>query len=159
MNKVKVTVCGKTFNLSTDNDVYRIMALAEKLDKDIAALNESMPSLGVQSAAIICALSAYEEISRTDESIDNLRMQIKEYVDEAARARDARDKAVIEADRLRKKLDSLGCPAEGSSSTEEDAEQLVLENTITPSVTIPVSEPVMPDAAPPKQGRNKRNRH
>ena len=166
MNKVRVNICGKNYNLSTDNDEECIINLAAKLNDDINALLTAHPSLGVQSAAVICALSAYEERSRTEDSIDNLRLQIKEYADEAARSRDDRDKAVIEADRLRSKLDSLENSNTPSYSAEEDAEQLVLENTITPAVTIPVKEPEMRDAAPPgnsaaqsKNNRGKRKKH
>lgn len=64
-------------------------------------------SLSVQSAAVLAALSAFDEAQKANESIDNIRTQIKEYVDEACCARAERDEAVKETEALKAKIAEL----------------------------------------------------
>ena len=125
MNKLKVSICGRIFTLSTDNDVEFVERIAKSLDADIKYLMKEMPSLGLESSAILCALSAYEQKVKSDESIDNIRRQVKEYVDEAGRARDSRDRALqagneqrSENEKLRKELEKLR--SENKSLKEEN---------------------------------------
>lgn len=160
MNKVKVTICGITYSISTDNEPEFVVEIAERLDKNISGLLKQFPSLGIQSSAVFCALEAYEERKKTEESIDNIRGQVKEYLDEIGTLRDARDKAVMEADRLRARLAGYEEAARAGDDEyyEEEAEQLVLENTVTPAVTIPVSVPAQRDAAPPRMNRAERRK-
>lgn len=154
MNKVKINICGINYNVTTDNDTDFVMDISAKLDKEIKAILKKNPSLGIQSAAVFCALEAYEERKKSEDSLDNLRIQLKEYMDEAGKLRDARDNAVVEADKLRKRPAAQNIDADDSGELyEEDAEQLVLENTVTPAVTIPVEEKPARDAAPPRPNR------
>ena len=162
MNKLKVSVCGRTYSITTDNEPEFVVEIAEKLDKNINALVKQYPSLGIQSSAVFCALEAYEEKKKAEEGMDNIRGQVKEYLDEIGMLRDARDRAVMEADKLRRELDSLkgGSDSDSDKSEYYDdcAEQLVLENTITPAVTIPVVEQEQRNAAPPKMNRAARRK-
>lgn len=153
MNKVKINICGINYSVTTDNDTDFVMDISSRLDREIRTLTKKYPSLGLQSAAVFCALQAYEERKKSEDSLDNLRKQLKEYMDEAGKLRDARDNAVMEADRLREKLEAQSTASDEDELFEEDAEQLVLENTITPAVTIPVEEKPARDAAPPRPNR------
>ncbi|MGN0691108.1 MAG: cell division protein ZapA [Oscillospiraceae bacterium] len=154
MNKVKINICGINYSVTTDNDADFVMDISSKLDREIKGILKKYPALGIQSAAVFCALQAYEERKKSEDSLDNLRKQLKEYMDEAGKLRDARDSAVMEADKLREKLSrqDIGSDEDGDFY-EEDAEQLVLENTVTPAVTIPVEEKPARDAAPPRPNR------
>ena len=134
MNKLKVSICGRIFTLSTDNDVEFVERIAKSLDADIKYLMKEMPSLGLESSAILCALSAYEQKVKSDESIDNIRRQVKEYVDEAGRARDSRDRALqagneqrSENEKLRKELEKLR--SENKSLKEENEKLRSSTNT------------------------------
>ncbi|MCR5167779.1 MAG: cell division protein ZapA [Oscillospiraceae bacterium] len=134
MNKLKVSICGRIFTLSTDNDVEFVERIAKSLDADIKYLMKEMPSLGLESSAILCALSAYEQKVKSDESIDNIRRQVKEYVDEAGRARDSRDRALqagneqrSENEKLRKELEKLR--SENKSLKEENEKLRSSPNT------------------------------
>lgn len=154
MNKVKINICGINYSVTTDNETDFVMDISAKLDGEIKAILKKYPSLGIQSAAVFCALQAYEERKRSEDNLDNLRKQLKEYMDEAGKLRDARDSAVMEADKLRERLTEQNMdPDEDGEFYEEDAEQLVLENTVTPAVTIPVEEKPARDAAPPRPNR------
>lgn len=95
MNKVKVTICGKEFSLKTDEAPSYLIGLSKKVDEAINKLIEdSKGSISMQSAAMLAALAAYDECQKANDSIDNIRTQIKEYVDDACQARLERDEAV-----------------------------------------------------------------
>lgn len=106
-NKVRVTVCGKEFGLQTDDAPAYLMGLAKKLDRQIDELMAQNPSLSTQSASILAALAAYDEAAKANESIDNIRTQITEYVDEAGQARIERDDALRERDAALKEAEYL----------------------------------------------------
>ena len=107
MNKVKVTICGKDFNLKTDEEPSYFIELAKKVDDEIAAMMASAENMSIQSAAILVALAAYDEAKKSSDSIDNIRTQIKEYVDEACQARSERDEALKKEKELKAKISSL----------------------------------------------------
>ena len=107
MNKVKVTICGKEFSLKTDDSPSYMTGLAKKVDTAISDMMSSSSNLPVQSAAILTALAAYDELQKANDSIDNIRSQIKEYVDEAGKARAERDRAVKAESALKAKISAL----------------------------------------------------
>ncbi len=95
MNKVKITICGKEFSLKTDEAPSYLIGLAKKVDEAINnMIEDSKGSISMQSAAMLAALAAYDECQKANDSIDNIRTQIKEYVDDACQARLERDEAV-----------------------------------------------------------------
>lgn len=107
MNKVKVTICGKDFNLKTDEEPAYLIELAKKVDDEIAGMVSATDSMSIQSAAILVALAAFDEAKKSSDSIDNIRTQIKEYVDEACQARSERDEALKKVKSLNAKISSL----------------------------------------------------
>lgn len=107
MNKVKVTICGKEFSLRTDDSPSYMTELAKKVDTAISDMMSSSSNMPMQSAAILAALSAYDELQKANDSIDNIRSQIKEYVDDAGKARAERDRAVKAENALKAKVSSL----------------------------------------------------
>ncbi len=162
MNKVKVNICGINYSIITDNDTDFVMDIASKLDRNIRETKKNNPGMSKESAAVFCALEAYEERKKTEDSMDNLRVSLKDYVDENGKLRDSRDNIAREADSLRRKLEkienSVLSEDKDESSPYDDVEQLVLENTVTPAVTIPVNPPKEREALPPKPNRAERRR-
>ncbi|MBQ2823165.1 MAG: cell division protein ZapA [Oscillospiraceae bacterium] len=107
MNRVKVTICGKEYALKTEEAPNYFIVLGRKVENTINQMTAQCDSLSVQSAAVLAALSAFDEAQKANESIDNIRTQIKEYVDEACRARAERDEAVKETEALKAKITEL----------------------------------------------------
>lgn len=106
-NKVKVTVCGKEYALQTDEAPSYLIGLARRLDRDINQLVNSGDNVSVVAATTLVALSALDDANKANESIDNIRTQIKDYVDDAGRARMERGEAVRQAESLRKEVEVL----------------------------------------------------
>lgn len=107
MNRVKVVICGKEYSLHTEEEPTYVYALARKLEKNISDIVGNNTNISVYSASVMIALSTLDEINRCNEDMDNLRVQIKEYVDEAGKARLERDSALREIESLKEKVAEL----------------------------------------------------
>ena len=131
MNKVKVTICGKEFNLKTDEAPDYFKKLAEKVDSEIYKMASSADNMSVQSAAILVALAAYDEAQKANDSIDNIRTQIKEYVDDACKARLERDEAQKKEKALLARVSALENELKIRHMKSDIDEQLTLDDTNT----------------------------
>ena len=107
MNKVKVNICGKDYALTTEESQSYVTTLANRLDGKIMEILNSGSSVSLQSATMVTALSLMDETYKLNESIDNIRTQIKGYVDDAARARVERDDMLRFAEELSVKIQKL----------------------------------------------------
>lgn len=107
MNRVKISVCGKDFTLKTEEPASYYISLARKVENEINSMAENNDGISLLSAAILSALSAYDDLNKANVSIDNIRSQIKEYVDDAGKARMERDDTARENSLLKAKITSL----------------------------------------------------
>lgn len=107
MNKVKVNICGKDYALTTEESQSYVTTIANRLDSRITEILNSGSSISLQSATMVTALSLMDETYKLNESIDNIRTQIKGYVDDAARARVERDDMLRFAEELSVKVQKL----------------------------------------------------
>jgi cell division protein ZapA len=102
MNKVKLTVCGKEYKLNTETPENELIAIAAATERTITEFM-SQARLSVQDAAVLAALDAYAEAEKHSKSVDNIRIQIQEYVSEAARARAEIEESSKSKEKLQKK--------------------------------------------------------
>lgn len=129
MNKVKVTVCGKEFNLKTDDAPSYLINLAQKVDAEIYKMAASADNISIQSAAILVALQAFDETQKANDSIDNIRTQIKEYVDDACQARLERDEALKNEKALLARVSALENELQIKKMKADIDEQLTLDSS------------------------------
>lgn len=143
VNKVTVTICGKEYNLQTDETPDYLISLAKRVDKEIGDLVKAKPNFGVQNAAVFVALTSLDEAQKAADSIENVRTQIKSYVEETAKARKEKEKLADKNKALEEKIAALEKEIkELKKRPSFECEQLVLENTISPAVTIYAEENV-----------------
>ncbi len=107
LNKVRFTVCGSQYVVSTPEDESYVQGLAERLDRDMQAVMEASPSASVAMAAVVTAMDYLDEMQKASSGADNMRGQIKDYLEDAARARMETEEARRDADRLRRQLEEL----------------------------------------------------
>lgn len=142
INKVKVTICGKEYNLQTDETPEYLTSLAMRVDKEINDLVKAKPNFGVQNAAVFVALTSLDEAQKAADSIENVRTQIKAYVEETAKARKEKEKLADKNKALEEKIAAMEKEIKELKKRPPicECEQLVLENTISPAVTIYAEE-------------------
>jgi len=86
MNKVKLTVAGRSYTLQSTEDAAYTEKLAKELDQKIRMVMYQNSSLSVSDACILTALELMEEHQKESLANDNLRRELQEYI---ARAKEA----------------------------------------------------------------------
>ena len=107
MSRVKVVLCGKEYVLQTEEAPSYVYQLAKTLEKRISDITETNPRISAHSAVMMVALSTMDELTKANASVEVIRSQVKEYVDEVGKARMERDAALREIDVCKAKIEQL----------------------------------------------------
>ncbi len=106
-NRVQVRIGGASYTIVTEDDVEYVENLAEAVDRDIKSVCNANPTLSVTQAAVLVALDQADACKKASASSDNLRVQIKDYLEESARARMEVEVARREVERLNREISEL----------------------------------------------------
>ena len=107
VQRVKVIICGTEYTITSDEPEEYIRELALGVDRDMRALSENDNRVSTTMAAVLTAITNADAAKKAVGAADNLRVQMKGYLDDNARSRQEADAARREADRLRRELDEL----------------------------------------------------
>ena len=85
-NRVTMNICGEEYTLIAEEDAAYMERVGSLVD---SKMNELLASshVGRADAAVLTALNMADELIKTQESSENLRRQLKTYLDEATRAK------------------------------------------------------------------------
>lgn len=114
VTRVKLTICGSNYIVSTTDSEEYVNQLAERLDNDMTEIMTQNPSASVAASAVISALSYLDELNKNASSTDNMRAQIKDYLEDAARAK-------LEAENTRRQLEKLTAELNALKSKQTQA--------------------------------------
>ena len=106
-NRVQVKIGGATYTIVTDDDPEYVENLAEQVNNEIKSICNSNPSLSMTQAAVLVALDQADACRKASAGADNLRVQIKDYLEESARARMEVEVARREVERLNREIADL----------------------------------------------------
>lgn len=106
-NKVRLTIGGIDYFLTTEDDPTYLRDLAEELNESITALLHEHSRLSQVQAAVLCALEYADSLHKTKQSLDCLKDQIRTYMEDAAKARKEAELSRREAERMTGELRSL----------------------------------------------------
>lgn len=107
LKKVKIEVSGASYTLSTYEQEGYVQDLAKEMSTDIESLMLHNPSLSMNDALVLCAISYLSEYKKEEANSDHIRSQLKEYLGDTARARMEADEANRRAEKLAKELEEL----------------------------------------------------
>lgn len=131
VTKVKLTICGSNYIVSTTDSEEYVNQLAERLDTDMTEIMTQNPSASVAASAVISALSYLDELNKNASSTDNMRAQIKDYLEDAAKAKLEAENARRQVEKLTAELEALkarqAVAAEAAAQAEEKAEEAAAE--------------------------------
>lgn len=107
MEKIKLIIANDEYNISTDNDLDYVAQLGEELNQRITSILNSSTRISVTQAAILTALEYADAAKKGEIASENLRGQIQEYLEDAARARTDAEISKRELERVTKELAAL----------------------------------------------------
>ena len=107
MEKVKLTIAGEIYNLSTDDNAESLMELGEDLNRKIKGLMETNGKISVTQAAVLTSLEYMDSYKKSEMTCENLRTQIQDYLEDAARSRTDAEISKREVEKLNKELNAL----------------------------------------------------
>lgn len=106
-NRIQVRIGGASYTIVTEDDEEYVENLAEAVDRNIKEVCNANPTLSVTQAAVLVALDQADACKKASASSDNLRVQIKDYLEESARARMEVEVARREVERLNREIADL----------------------------------------------------
>lgn len=86
-NRVKLRICGNEFYIVSHDSEEYIRTVGDKVERYIQSLMDRSTTMSTTMAAVFAALEFCDEAAKATESADNLRAQIKDYLEEAASAK------------------------------------------------------------------------
>ena len=106
-SKVRLNICGSSYVIATSESEDYMQNLADRLNLDMNELMSSSKSVSITTAAVMTALSYRDELEKASGSADNMRRQIKDYLEDAASAKMAAEELRRDNVALRKRVADL----------------------------------------------------
>lgn len=105
--KVRLNICGSSYVVATSESEDYMQNLADRLNLDMNELMASSTSVSITTAAVMTALNYRDELEKASGSADNMRRQIKDYLEDAASAKMAAEELRRENAALKRKVEEL----------------------------------------------------
>ncbi len=99
-NKIKLNIVGTEYSIVSDEPVSYMTELGMQVDKEMREIMQD-PRISTAMAAVLVALNNADAVRKAESAADNLRSQMKGYLDDNARARMESDTTRREIERLR----------------------------------------------------------
>ena len=106
-SKVRLNIRGSRYVVNTSESEDYMKNLADRLNLDMNELMASSNSVSITTAAVMTALNYRDELEKASGSADNMRRQIKDYLEDAASAKMAAEEARRENASLKRRVDEL----------------------------------------------------
>ena len=106
-SKVRLNISGSSYVVNTSESEDYMQNLADRLNLDMNELMASSNSVSITTAAVMTALNYRDELEKASGSADNMRRQIKDYLEDAASAKMAAEEARRENASLKRRIDEL----------------------------------------------------
>ena len=106
-NRVTLRICGNSYTIITEDEPDYVEELGELIDREMRSIGQESPSLSTTQCAVLVALDQADACKKATASADNLRAQIKDYLEDSARARMEVDVARREIERLNREISNL----------------------------------------------------
>lgn len=108
VNTVKISICGTDYYISTEEDPEYVAQLGEYIGNVVDSMMNENTSLSMSKALLLCCMNTLDELNRTNTGAENLRNQIKDYLEDSSKSRREVDELRRELDHLKKELGRRG---------------------------------------------------
>ncbi len=101
LNKVRIQIASSDYTINTTDSQERVLALAKILDDGVNEILEAAPSASITAALVLNSMNILDKLDRANQSSDNMRLQVKQYVEDANEAKLELERAKAELERYR----------------------------------------------------------
>ena len=105
-NRVVVNICGDEYTLVAEESPSYMQRVGSYVDGKMREIMDTA-KVGRVNAAVLTAVNIADELMKSQETAEQLRGQIKDHADEAARAQSEVSELKREVFRLQQKLERL----------------------------------------------------
>ena len=105
--KVRIVVCSTEYTLITEDSQEYMDSLAFELDRSLRSLVEGSTRVSMTQASVLLALKYLDMSKKSEQATDNIRGQLKEYLQDAAKARIEANEAQRENEQLKEEIKLL----------------------------------------------------
>lgn len=106
-NRIKLNICGTDYIIVSDETEDYMLKIAKQVSDDMNITLKTNTRVSVTMAAVLTALKYCDESHKHMADADNLRSQIKDYVEESVSSRMIADDAKNKQANLEKEIHSL----------------------------------------------------
>jgi cell division protein ZapA len=90
-NTVKLNICGINYFINTDESAEYTENLGKRIDERMSQILKKGSLITMTQAAVLVALEMADELSKSEANVDNFSSQIKDYLEDSAKAKSERD--------------------------------------------------------------------
>ena len=101
MNKISVKIANTPYTIVSEEDDEYITKMARQIDQKMQEILESDSKLSTTMAAVLAAMDFYDQYTKLSDTTNNLRGQLREYLEEMAKTKASLEDAKREIARLR----------------------------------------------------------
>ncbi|MGN0570496.1 MAG: cell division protein ZapA [Candidatus Fimenecus sp.] len=125
INRVKLDIRGVKYFINTDESVEYTEALGKRIDERMAEIMKGGSFVTMTQAAVLVALEFADELSKSEKNVENFRNQIKDYLEDSAKAKSERDYYKRELERIKTeakfKNDQINLFAKSENKNNDDS--------------------------------------
>lgn len=103
-NKVKLTICGAEYVITSGEENKYMIELGNEVDEKITSILRQNPRISVTQAAVLAALEFADAEKKATSDAEKLRSSIQEYLEDSSRDKLNCEIATREADRIAKEF-------------------------------------------------------
>ena len=85
-NRITVSICGDEYTFVAEESTAYMEQVAALVDKKMGEVIAGA-KVGRSDAAVLAAVNLADELLKSEQTAENLRRQVKDYLDEATQAR------------------------------------------------------------------------
>lgn len=100
--KVVVTILGQEYSLISSEPESYVHRCASLVDAEVRAMREANPSMSAVSAAMLAATNLADRLIGAQEAAENMRTQLKDYLEEVTRTKNELAETRRELNKLKK---------------------------------------------------------
>lgn len=102
MEKIKITIAGVPYTIATDNDPEYTVNLAKEIESKISSIMGAGSFVSPTQATVLALLDYADEAKKLSENVETMKLQLKEYLADAAQAKSERDMLKREIAKIKK---------------------------------------------------------